>query len=921
MRYRCLQALVNGAFPNDDTESVASLMQLGKRLGYEMPDLTEAEPFPNDELLKEVPNQTTRSEAQVSHSVTSQPSSRGLDQHPEPSSTDSRLSDSNAASRLELRRRQSSGLIRDDSGHAHFIGPSGTLSFFADLRQLVLSREKKSGETILGTRSPFTNDDTAKALEADDIQESNEQDEAEVANGPSPQSILSDLSKEFSGPVRPDPAHYLKILPPQEVIDDLCQVYFTKIHSDFPLFHRATFEDELEAYVVQWRSKVMPHARKAQETPLSTYGPDFGWLASLYMILLLGSVGQSTSKVGYDVLGMRRTCLSEARSLLPQLVTRCTMTSVQALLLQSLFLHNNNHRNGAWNLLGTAARISFALGLHRQDLDTSFRPVERELRKRVFCTLYGFEQFLSSSLGRPSGLNEYDVEVKAPRDGFLDDGAGTSSDFTTAGLKLQKVLGQTRAAIAKLKEKLSGDDEVGISWASTHTPDKEVLDMLAAWQKELPFHLRVPSIGSVDEILLPKGSLHDTTDDMSLHNLHASLSRQTPRQLRALVLLHIQYHYIALLVTRPTLLWEISSMNSRGTSRAASYHAVHEATQSGSIRTSDRPSPISNTCQYHAAQLTALIVLLDRCQLLNGVSALDVFYAYSAGLVLILGLLRPQKQDPSSDVPVQERNSPSHESKALISILRSTISTVQKSATMKRMAGVMDKFASSVIKEDQPREGELNLDDTTGSTTAAEGLRGQQHGTETRYQVSALDQPSEGVDSSPQITRRHQQRSTDLGSFWPSPGESTHTGGSHSHDNFISSGPGGLHASHQQLEYPQHPSQMSTSGNGQFFDFGQQHQMPHMHYAGHQGHSAVGGGSSFHHHMQSSFDHPHNFSGASLSLEPFSNNAPGMQPDGTFFSGVQGQQMQQNSFWHDPFGRLVDGQILDWADLETFLAT
>ncbi|KAL6247337.1 hypothetical protein RBB50_005683 [Rhinocladiella similis] len=235
-------------------------------------------------------------------------------------------------------------------------------------------------------------------------------------------------------------------------------------------------------------------------------------------------------------------------------------------------------------------------------------------------------------------------------------------------------------------------------------------------------------------------------------------------------------------------------------------------------------------------------------------------------------------------------------------MLRSTISTVPKSATMKRMAGMMDKFASSVIKEEEPSEAEQNPDTTVGHVSEANKLRGQHHRTEAMHQGTPLDRQSGGIardgDQSTQIARGIEQRSINMGSFWPSPGESTNTGGSHSHDNFIPSGSGGLHAHPQQLGYQQHPSQTNTSGNGRLLDFGQQHQMSHMHYERHQGHASAGGGgggggSSFQH-MQQNFDHhPHNFSGASLSLEPFSNNAPGMQSEGTFFSGLRGQQMQQ----------------------------
>ncbi len=939
-RYRCLWALVKGAFPNDDTDSVADLLELGKRLGYGMPGLNAADPLPSDDLVKEtshnvVPNSQNEAESVSAPSSSSRP--RENDQNNVLAPDVWGTSGPNVTARESLRRRESSGLIRDDSGHAHFIGPSGTLSFFADLRQLVLSREKSSGHAIIEPRSHFVHDDTAKALEADDIHEPNEQDNTELLAGPSPQSILSELSKEFSGPARPDPAEYLKSLPPQDAIDELCHIYFTEIHRDFPLFHRATFEDELEAYVVKFRARVLLGARKAYEPTCTNYGPDFGWLACLHMVLLVGSVGLSRSGLDLDLRQLRRNCLSEVRSLLPHLVTKCTITSVQALLLQSLFLHNNNHRNGAWTLLGTATRISFALGLHRQDLETSFRPVERELRKRVFCTLYGFEQFLSSSLGRPSGLNEFDVEVKAPRDGFLDDSAGASSQFTIASLQLQKVLGQTRSAIAKLKDKLNSDPSSNISSSATCSPDEEILDYLETWKQSLPPHLQMASIASLDDIPLPRSATGETADSLSLSDLRASLSRQTPTQLRGLVMLHVQYHYIALLVTRPTLLWEISSFSSYNTSRRTSYQADNDADHGGDFSTPEAPSSMGAACHYHAAQLVALIVLLDKFQLVNGVSALDVFYAYSAGLVLILGLLKgPQlsRHEKSSDASnrrrltgqsgrcINDRNT-----HALIRVLRSTIGTVQKCATMKRMAGVMDKFADSVIKDGEPSDNSHQLEPilartsslkkSDGRNSARWPRRNDNHRSEQAVESARSQHAADGGRAP--VPAGLEGNSTSNAPFWPSADQETNA--ERGLNGLVPTANVAMYAPFRPQDFGQH-SQMDSAEEGYIYIPGQQ-SVTHMENLAQHASSMTGGTSSAL--SYPAFHHPYDVSRASIALDPFSNSS-GMPADGSFFPTMQGQSqnvdyLQRSSFWHDPFGTLADGQILDWADLETFLAT
>jgi hypothetical protein len=914
-------------------------------MGYEMPNLSGEEVIDHNILVKK-----DSAPRVLEDKVTAK-------RFPTPTSDSSTSLDNDQSSRAEyggegrthrpsqapppVRRRPSASLIRDTSGHAHFIGPSGGLSFLAELRHLVLARVMKSTHGNTEASANFAHDVTATSLEEDEPQEPTEPDSLELLATSTPQTVQSILANDFPGPGRPDPAGYLQCLPDEPTRQILLQTYFTKVHGDFPLFHRATFEDEFELFMVQPRTGGLSQGASPQ--PIShTSGPDWGWLGCLHMILLFGSVADCTSNY-IDHKTLQRESLSRVRSLLPHLVTKSTITNVQALLLLSLFLHNNNNRNGAWNLLGTAARIAFALGLHRCDLDTAFRPTERELRKQVFCTLYGFEQFLSSSLGRPSGLHEFDFDVKFPRDGILDDSTTASTQLGAASLRLQKILGQTREAIVKLKDKVTQRPYPAHNQTSTTalSSDEEIMELLNRWRQDLPSRLSIESIETVGNIQLPP-NISDCTKSVPLNELETSLSRQTPAQLRALITLHIQYHYIALLVTRPTLLWEITSINRRTTSRRSSQDSGNPVHHSAACNASS----MATACRYHACQLSALVVLLDRFKILNGVTALDVFYAYSAGLVLILGLLK----NPG---PAQMHRHGSHEArreeecldmdefhdqgntKALISLLRSTTGTVEKSGTMKRVEAVMNKFADSVIRESSEVRGRRNqqLDQidqmAAGSYPVSGGFRSQNFALGARHEsVDRRPLPEHAIGLRSPIN--HYGSTTDSDSApgidwsqrslnWSSSGtafpavQGTERCPTAGNDGFQST----LRA--DLLLGPYSSSGRGTGMGGAFQPdrpLGRQHS--HQ-----QQYSVVGGGQSNrpcaqfaqNHGMQRTTTASGRFD-SSIGPQTHCSTCLGLHADSQGMANLT-----PLSFWYDSFGQLTDEQILDWADLETFLDT
>ncbi|KAI1029195.1 hypothetical protein LB505_006274 [Fusarium chuoi] len=644
-RYRCLEAIVRGAFPNETLDHVRDLAQLGQKMGYKMPDVSD-------------PNRT---HMRVEDLVQNPPSKeRTPSTGPDIITADSRGDTSPRSSKSHSEEPQSS-LVKDNSGHEHYIGPSGTLNFWNQLRNLVDSNNSPYSSPGREGATKFTQDNTSRLLEADGQDEDDQPPRTTTTpqDGPSPGTITSAIARDFTRLPTADMDEILGQFPSNEVLDLLIQSYFKNVHDDFPLFHRATFEEEYESFIVEARS-----SSRLPSRPLRL--PDWGWIGCLHMIVVFGSIADR-SIPNVDHSALRRRSIAVARGLLPQFISKCSLTNVRVLLLLSLFLHNNNERNAAWNIAGTATRISFALGLHRSDMSASFRPLEREVRKWVFCTLYSFEQFLASSLGRPSGLQELDVEVVPPREGFVEGGIGTDARLVSWSVKLQAILARTRLL------------HVGINRGSGPTLD-EILNALNGWKRDIGkapgldvswMKMEGPALESID---------HEGAVDME--ELKVSLAWKTRAQLRAVLLLHIHFHYIAIVATRPLLLRDVAAARKEDAPKTAvPKHAA--------------------LCVKHACQLSYLMILLDHFDVINGLSGLDILYAYCSAMILILRLLRLRPGEGAESIGPDEVMLQS-KVRRLVATLRNVINHTDKCGSMKRLAQVVDTFSECANNPTDP---------------------------------------------------------------------------------------------------------------------------------------------------------------------------------------------------------------------------
>jgi hypothetical protein len=362
-------------------------------------------------------------------------------------------------------------------------------------------------------------------------------------------------------------------LPPRDIADTLIETFFVKVHRDFPLFHRAIFQTSYES---MWSS--------VPET-------DPAWLMTLYMVFVLALEMTADNGSAQRRREAQSRYLAKAKTFLPEVIAGCTLSHVQALMLYSLQMHISRERNASWNITGAAIRMAVAIGLHRNGVNPKCGPLERELRKRVWWTIYAFERLECSSLGRPSVIDDSECNTPVPREGFLDMGDILPIGHLEAQAHLLRLIG----VICKNQYKSHelSVDHVGFV--------RDISKQLDTWHRDLPAHLRMG------------------TESPKLH-------------FRSIAMLHLQHQYAMTLLVR-------SFLASR---------ARHQADSSDG-------APALTVVDGFARQCTdAAIVGIDLLQALfskscfNSKTSWDVYFMESFSMILAIGKFAHETDADSS---------------------------------------------------------------------------------------------------------------------------------------------------------------------------------------------------------------------------------------------------------------------------------
>jgi hypothetical protein len=509
-------------------------------------------------------------------------------------------------------------LLPDQQGQVQYIGPASSFSFHLKLRRL------------MGDYSGF--EFAMFGRNAADVEEDRNTMATVLPAAHSPGgrrlSIItndcnspSDTVREIEGPV----------------LDALIDAYFDVVHSDFPVLHEASFRESYEIWCLS--------DANSAANPV--------WLCSLLCVLMLAR--RVVSMVIPEEA--EHKWWRYVQKLLPTVFFASNVNAVQTLMLAALRLHNTSHRDACWNLTGTAVRIAFAIGLHRDDVKHTQSPLGRELRKQLWWTLYAFEQMQVSSYDRPSAIWDTPSLVGCPNERIV--GAGhCPQDYMKWSRSLVVLLGM---ACRALNQRIQGATVTDEAYTRPLSPAAIVFRDLTKWKDELPSHLRLQSIDST-----------------------------APSTQRHLLLLHAQYHYTIVLTSRSSLLQRATLLTNN-----------KDGTLSRGMLT------FSETCIESGRALGRLLRKLDTIDKFNAFTWWDIFYTVASSLILTLDISCSAKQ---------QRISSSTESQNILGdlarIMTKQLLHTRLPASMKKWATIVldvSSMAEQIVLKSRSQDGEFTV--------------------------------------------------------------------------------------------------------------------------------------------------------------------------------------------------------------------
>ncbi|KAJ3976273.1 fungal-specific transcription factor domain-containing protein, partial [Lentinula raphanica] len=183
------------------------------------------------------------------------------------------------------------------------------------------------------------------------------------------------------------------VFPPQDLLTHLLDVWFTKVHPFFPLFHQPTFEKHIcsglhdhDRHFGETLLAVCATASQQSDDPrVFTHGSQLS-AGSMWM--------QQVNPIPFS--------FTEAPSL----------AQVQKLILYILFMQTTSIPYPSVTLTGLGIRLLQDVGAHRRK--NSPPTVSRELWKRAFWILNFIDISFSVNIGSPRAMSSDDYDVEFP---------------------------------------------------------------------------------------------------------------------------------------------------------------------------------------------------------------------------------------------------------------------------------------------------------------------------------------------------------------------------------------------------------------------------------------------------------------------------------------------------------------------------
>ena len=164
--------------------------------------------------------------------------------------------------------------------------------------------------------------------------------------------------------------------PPNE--ETYVDAYFMNYHPGHPVIHQPTFRAELNARALN--------------------PPSLAWQILHKALMAMGewTLGNVHSNTDLDLYHQAKDLLQKV-----SLMEAGNLTLLQALLLLSDFAQKRGMPDAGLQYLSVAVRMAIGLGLHRESPELYSTVFEREMRRRVWWTIYIFDSCAAKTFGLP----------------------------------------------------------------------------------------------------------------------------------------------------------------------------------------------------------------------------------------------------------------------------------------------------------------------------------------------------------------------------------------------------------------------------------------------------------------------------------------------------------------------------------------
>ncbi|RDW91982.1 hypothetical protein BP5796_01376 [Coleophoma crateriformis] len=437
-------------------------------------------------------------------------------------------------------------MLQDGEGRLLYIGDSASLSFLHTVRRLVVS--------TLGP-SPFTSDGNRhRILEA---------------------SIST-------------PPHYQQTfrLPDLETSLYLAELFFESTRGLFQIFDEETF---------------LAKIKDTYANPLQVNPP---WICQLNLVFAVGMQFRrdySTFTAKEIRIFSRLDIPDSNRSELFFLASKHLsdpisgfedggFSSVQSLLLMTIYMLTAAKRNTAWAYLGMATRLAFALGLHKDETMLVFSHADQALRRKLWKSLYVMDIFLSSSLGRPNAISL--PELSPSQDQPASNFESPEGEAFLAAYTASKITGEVLSRVYQTRK-------------ASRSVALEISMKFSDWLRYLPPKLHWERLSEPDEI--------------NLEQIHLNL---------------IYLHGIILL-TRPFLLYQINQLLKRSVDLAYD------------VRT--QANCFHGACVRSAVHTVTVVQAAFSKRILRRQDPFVVYWLFSAALVILANAFCPVHYQAEED--------------------------------------------------------------------------------------------------------------------------------------------------------------------------------------------------------------------------------------------------------------------------------